>query len=558
MNHSFHYFANSVTFDRLNNNIIDKKSGVLVLKVCNLCNFTDVYTPVLERTMIKKKSLVNYKKWFGFREISGDTAYNYKIRVDINYKLIREYIQCGYDIPQRNFLFKLLRRNVKRLDDLIHTIEPHSKPIQTGELITYFSDNIIECDNLYFDIELERIYLSPGDIVRNKHNIIGNTKFWFYNTYSYLYDFFKNTSEFIVLTKNTDIYDKIAGILDIKRINTSKNFNSNNSESNKYILDITELNVPEDDIINFVEKKRYEYSFLKEIDLQKKMVLPQLMNFSTVVIDASVIETPEYSNLVKSFLDNRQVILLNKYFYKYRISDIANWFNFIGSNAQMSRDFLRKILKLSSIQQVKLDTSKFKSEVINSNKLEDDYLLKFSNTYNFNIDEFNSLPFNYLKQEYTSVSLIPDEPCSICYDEITCNSIGKSKNCQHMFCYSCLEKSVKLNGKCPVCREPTKAQKGILGDLSIYYGEKIKFIKKYKRNNSDKTLNLVSMYNTTCETLKEIFSGETINIYNYEKIETIDTSNKSFIFMESLSEENRYLKYLLSDSKCIFLNYKHN
>ena len=60
----------------------------------------------------------------------GDYCYNYKIRVDINYKLIREYIQCGYDIPQRNFLFKLLRRNVKRQDDFIHIIEPHSKPIQ--------------------------------------------------------------------------------------------------------------------------------------------------------------------------------------------------------------------------------------------------------------------------------------------------------------------------------------------------------------------------------------------------------------------------------------------
>ena len=151
MNHSFHYFANPVTFDRLNNNIIDKKSGVLVLKVCNLCNFTQYIYSILEKT-IKKKSLVN-KKWFGFREISGDTAYNYKIRVDINYKLICEYIQCGYDISKRNFLFKLLRRNVKRQDDFIHIIEPHSKPIQTGELITYFSDNIIECDNLYFDIE---------------------------------------------------------------------------------------------------------------------------------------------------------------------------------------------------------------------------------------------------------------------------------------------------------------------------------------------------------------------------------------------------------------------
>ena len=56
--------------------------------------------------------------------------------------------------------------------------------------------------------------------------------------------------------------------------------------------------------------------------------------------------------------------------------------------------------------------------------------------------------------------------------------------------------------------EPTKAQKGILGDLSIY-GEKIKFIKNYKKETGENILNLVSMYNTTCETLKDIFSGAT-------------------------------------------------
>ena len=46
--------------------------------------------------------------------------------------------------------------------------------------------------------------------------------------------------------------------------------------------------------------------------------------------------------------------------------------------------------------------------------------------------------------------------------------------------------------------------------------------------------------------------------YSYKKLETLETSGKTFIFMEGLTEENKYLKYLLSNSKCIFLNYKHN
>ncbi len=129
---------------------------------------------------------------------------------------------------------------------------------------------------------------------------------------------------------------------------------------------------------------------------------------------------------------------MNKYFYKYRISDITKWFEFIDSNAQVSRDFISKILKLSYIQHVKLDTSKFKNQITKSTKYEEEYISKYKNTNNFDIEEFKSLPFNYLKHEYASINLLPDEPCSVCYEEIKVNSIGKSKNCQHVFCYSCL------------------------------------------------------------------------------------------------------------------------
>lgn len=554
MNHSFHFFANSVTFDRLNNNIIDKKTGVLVLKLCNLCNFTEIYKPVLEKTMIKKKSLVNYKKWFGFRDISGDTAYNYKVRVDINFNKIREYLKSGFEVPQRNFLFKLLRRNIKRNDEPIHSLEKINKSIQPGELITYFSDNIIECDNLFFDIELERIYLSSNDIVRNKHNIIGNTTFWFYNSYSKFYDLFKDNSDFIILTKNPNEYEKI---LDITNVDNTKNFKFNSNSNNRgYLLDVTEVNTTEEDLVNYIERKRYEYSFVNQSELDKKIVIPQLLNYSTVILDHSVLDNQEYSSIVKSFIDSKKIIILNKYFYKYRISDIAKWFNLIASNVVVSRDFIRKILKISHIEQIKLDNSKFKNKIVNSTQYEKDYLIKFKNK--FKIEIFNSLPFNYLKNYYTSVSLLPDEPCSICFDEINTNTLGKSQNCQHTFCFDCLDKAVKLNSKCPICREPTKAQKGVIGDLTNYEGKKIKYIKDFFRENKEEDTIIVSRYCNTRETLNEIFSEQKMKSYSYKKLETLETSGKTFIFMEGLTEENKYLKYLLSNSKCIFLNYKHN
>ena len=82
------------------------------------------------------------------------------------------------------------------------------------------------------------------------------------------------------------------------------------------------------------------------------------------------------------------------------------------------------------------------------------------------------------------------------------------------------------------------------------------FAVNYTNDNEDRKRNIVSKFATTRETLSEIFKGD--NIYSYENIETLETYGKTFIFMESLTEENRYLKYLLGDSKCIFLNYKHN
>lgn len=556
MNHSFHYFTNSVSFDRLNNNILDKRSGVLVIKLCNLCNFTGVYKPILEKTMIKKKSLVNYKKWFGFREISGDTAYNYKVRVDINFNKIREYIQSGYEIPQRNFLFKLLRRNYKPQDQLIHLIEPSNKSLEKEELITYFSDNIIECENLLFDIELERVYLSVNDIVRNKHNIIAKTSFWFFNSNDIFESFFIENRDFILLTNDIDKYKGVIDKYNLKLIDTTRNFSSNINDEEKlngYIININDI-TNDEDIINYVERKRYEYSFLKKGELDKKIVIPQLLNYNKVVLDDTCIENTNKTEVIRSFIDTKSVEIFTKYYYKYKVSDIKSWYSLIGSNAIISNDFIKKTLKISKINNVKLDTSKYKSRQFTLTGNEQEYLNKYKNTANFNLALFYSLPYNYLKNHYSYFNMLPDEPCGICYDEITSTNLGKSKSCNHVFCHECLEKAVNINGKCPICREKTCAQRGIIGEAKDITGDKITFIKDLfsKGNNSNNYL--VSQYRQTIETLREVFDKNMDNIISYNELEEIDTNQKTFIFLESLNDENKYIKYFTSGSKCIFLN----
>ena len=261
MNHSFHFFHNSVTFDKLNNNILDK-NGVLVLKICNLCNVPGLYMPVLEKTMIKKKSLINYKKFFGFRDINSQTVSNYKIKVNINFKEIRNLLLSGREIPQRNSLFKLLRRNIReklKKDELIHTL-PNQEIVKVNKLITYYSDSIINCEGLYFDIELERIYLSSLDILRNKYNTIPNESFYFYQSRDKLESFFNCYDKFVLLTEYPQKYLFLKKYINnLTFFDSSKNYTFGELENKSVIIDFTKLVQCEENTENFIECRKYEY-----------------------------------------------------------------------------------------------------------------------------------------------------------------------------------------------------------------------------------------------------------------------------------------------------------
>ena len=65
---------------------------------------------------------------------------------------------------------------------------------------------------------------------------------------------------------------------------------------------------------------------------------------------------------------------------------------------------------------------------------------------------------------------------------------------------------------------------------------------------------MVSQYRQTIETLREVFDKNVDNIISYNELEEIDTNQKTFIFLESLNDENKYVKYFTSGSKCVFLN----
>lgn len=562
MNHSFHFFHNSVTFDKLNNNILDK-NGVLVLKVCNLCNVPGLYMPVLEKTMIKKKSLINYKKFFGFRDINSQTVSNYKIKVNINFKEIRNLLLSGREIPQRNSLFKLLRRNIReklKKDELIHTL-PNQEIVNVNKLITYYSDSIINCEGLYFDIELERIYLSSLDILRNKYNTISRESFYFYQSRDKLESFF-NCSEnnrFVLLTEYPQKYMFIKKqINNIVFFDSSKNYTFGELENKSIIIDFSKLFQCEENTENFSECRKYEYSFLKESDKSKKIVILQLLDYNNVILDDSLVDSNKIGKreIIRSFIGDKNTIILSRFFYKYRISDFKYWFNeILDKSTVVSRDLVCKIVSMSHKEKVKL-TSRDQIKTLTLENFEKEYFNQNFNKYTFNIEEFNSLPYNFIKEKYKTITFLPEEACGICYDELTPKNIAVTSTCNHYFCINCLEKAVHIKKECPLCRTTTEVCHAVFNDISDYYGKKIKFINGFLIKNKNFDIVVISKFEKTRNTLKDIFRDKQgISIEDYKYIEN-NINNNTIFFMEELGERDKYLKYLIGNNKSFSLALK--
>ena len=80
--HSFHYFEESVKIK--NGRIVDLKTGNVIQVLTNLCRDREIFTPVIEKVLSKKKSLQNYRRFFNNRKVNCNICYNTKVVIDIN------------------------------------------------------------------------------------------------------------------------------------------------------------------------------------------------------------------------------------------------------------------------------------------------------------------------------------------------------------------------------------------------------------------------------------------------------------------------------------------
>ena len=179
-----------------------------------------------------------------------------------------------------------------------------------------------------------------------------------------------------------------------------------------------------------------------------------------------------------------------------------------------------------------------------------EYFNQNFNKYTFNIEEFNSLPYNFIKEKYKTATFLPEETCGICYDELTPKNIVVTSVITTFVLVvlksGAYKKRMSIGRTTGVCN-------AVFNDISDYYGKKINFIQNFLIKNKNFDIVIISKFEKTENTLREIFRDKkkyllkTINILKIILIVIL------FFFMEELGERDKYLKYLIGSNKSFSL-----
>ena len=158
------------------------------------------------------------------------------------------------------------------------------------------------------------------------------------------------------------------------------------------------------------------------------------------------------------------------------------------------------------------------------------------------------------KYKNTFLQSLHKSDCNICMNPINKNNLGIT-NCGHVFCYSCLYKSMKYQSSCPTCRKPISADKIFLyldNNLDVSNSHIPKHISYMLDNLGTKISNLIKLVYQLKEKII-ILSNYQVNL---EKIKNIleNLHFKCIIMTPKIS------KKILEDSDYqIFLfNYNYN
>ena len=226
----------------------------------------------------------------------------------------------------------------------------------------------------------------------------------------------------------------------------------------------------------------------------------------------------------------------------------------------------------SEREHYKLYINKFNNIYKNNNILfeDDDYLKKYCcfpnkniniNTINFtnlnnndlinNLDNYKKIIINKFKTN--------DLNCSICLNEINKNNLGITK-CGHIFCYSCIYKSLKINNKCPTCRRVNEidniylyTDKNDKINYNVFNDLGTKFRYLFKMIDNLKTLIIFSNYNDNLYFIQNFLKKLNINSEFLKKC-----NNTSNILLVNYNNDLRFLEFLNKKYYIIFLSPYYN
>ena len=594
--HSYQYVKHKNIKINQQNNVIRTDNNKSIINLTNIPSNKELYSIKIER-IAKKQSLKCYKNNL-FNDLINDK--NIKIIVIINYTKLFNYVNNNIFIPNKNELFKLIKRNYNQshYSYLLDTFNFYNKIINTKNKLTYhktFKELVTKLDSdeftftyipsyikkisdLYFDFNDELIFskkmiykkeistklrggilLSDFDFDRklffksmnwSKNNLI------FYENYNKCQTWinsFDNISFYVI--KNKDNLSKV------------KNFK-------KYTILLIDLSF-------YVE---YKSKLQNDNINDKNDILFELIsnsNYERILYDNCelTIKSNKYNSYKhlksksKWFLSEKTNLLKNNDLIK--IYNFTFGLNVSNSNVNILNKLLVRYKNESSYNIIKIDVKLNQYE----KKFHDKFYKKITD---FDLDLFLSLTTNMTKSRFITKPNIKkkfnfnldnkiDNTCAICLKKLSIDNLAFIDKCHHIFCYTCIYKSVSGFNSCPCCRENVELSniyRIVNKEINLEYqiSSKIEYI--YREIEKFNHIIIISKYNQTITTLKNITSDLLLNkkidlllINNLEKLTKKKyEGNCLVICMEVLddSKEDKYFKdvilNLFNQNKIIILN----
>lgn len=475
----------------------------------------------------------------------SEKKYKMKITLHINIDYLRELIIYNKDIPYfkeltffLNNILKLRKiiNNKEILNKIEHLDNNCKKELCNNEI---YDNKIFKLDNkLYFNknkLEISSNY---------KKNIYGKIILseQYFNNYNFILDILKQESNhFFKLLMITDRESFWINKFKQKKIKYNL-MNNNLGKSNDII------------IADYENVEKYENNIC----------------WNNIIIDISSTNLKKYFSynlkyknkylfINKYYLLDNYENIFNLYFKNYEdiLLDTKKISNFIYINKfKLNKDIniINKFINLNEIERKEYDAyiDKFKSfyQKNNISFIEDIYLRKFCcypqknlkinvlNYKNINKDiELFDIEGEYKKKINNSIKKIKNtiknkNKCFICLNNININNVGITK-CGHLFCYTCIYKSIDYKDECPTCRHKITTN-------DIYYIKNGNNINKFiiKQGLIDdlgtKIKNLISLVKYLKRVI--IFSNyiECINLLKniFNQINIVENQNKSVIFLD--------------------------